>query len=55
MADHRFQGSLFTSDFLTDSIARNADWNTIEAGALEFIEGRLAGDLHPLSDHPKPQ
>src|SRR4051794_32419764 len=41
MADHSFQGSLFTSDFLTESIARNADWNTIDAGALDSLNNDL--------------
>ncbi|MER8948072.1 hypothetical protein [Mesorhizobium sp. M0809] len=41
MADHTFQGSLFTSDFLTDSISRNADWNTIDAGALDSLHNDL--------------
>lgn len=41
MADHAFQGSLFTSDFLTESIVRNADWHSISAEAL----GALAADL----------
>src|SRR5688572_1524469 len=41
MADQPFQGSLFTSDFLTESICRNADWNTIEEGALDLLGNDL--------------
>ncbi|WEJ17616.1 BREX-1 system adenine-specific DNA-methyltransferase PglX (plasmid) [Sinorhizobium sp. K101] len=34
MADHPFQGSLFASDFLTETIARGADWQAINLSAL---------------------
>jgi hypothetical protein len=42
MLDHVFQGSLFTSDFLTQSIAKNADWNTLSEGDIDALGEDLA-------------
>lgn len=46
MIDHVFQGSLFTSDFLTQSIVRNAEWNSVSDDEVD----RLAADLTDLFD-----
>lgn len=36
-----YQGSLFSSDFLTDSIARLSDWFTVDDAALDALATRL--------------
>lgn len=41
MLDHVFQGSLFTSDFLTQSIANNADWNTLSTADIDSLGNDL--------------
>lgn len=40
-ADHVFQGSLFTNDFLRESITRISDWAALSERDIEAIDGRL--------------
>lgn len=40
-ADHVFQGSLFTNDFLRDSITRLPDWTGMSASEVEALEAAL--------------
>jgi len=37
-----FQGSLFTSDFLTQSIVRNAEWNSVSDEEIDPLAADLA-------------
>ena len=36
-----FQGSLFASDFLCDSVAETADWQVLDDAALDDLEAAL--------------
>lgn len=42
MIDNVFQGSLFTSDFLTQSIVSNADWKSISDDEIDALAADLA-------------
>lgn len=42
MIENVFQGSLFTSDFLTQSIVSNADWKSISDGDIDALAADLA-------------
>ena len=48
-----FQGSLFSTDFLSESITRNADWQRISDAEIE----RIATDLRGIfaSTPPEPE
>lgn len=48
------QGSLFSHDFLEESIARLADWQEIDDAALDALRDRLRGifDPFPLAQTP---
>jgi hypothetical protein len=37
MSENVFQGSLFSSDFLSESITRLADWSSIDQPALKAL------------------
>jgi hypothetical protein len=54
MADYVFQGSLFTSDFLTESIARNSDWNAVDESGLRSLRNDLKAifDRFPTTQTP---
>ena len=41
--DGGFQGSLFSNDFLRDSIMRMPDWDTVEPAALDALHEVLSG------------
>ncbi len=43
MTDNVFQGSLFSSDFLRDSITRLADWTSFDPSALLSLQSDLRG------------
>ncbi|MBN9307212.1 MAG: restriction endonuclease [Devosia sp. 67-54] len=42
MVENVFQGSLFTSDFLTQSIVSNADWKSISDDEIDALAANLA-------------
>lgn len=42
MIENVFQGSLFTSDFLTQSIVSNADWKSISDDDIDALAADLA-------------
>ena len=46
--DTAFQGSLFASDFLCDSIAETSDWQAIDEGALDDLEAALRAVFEPI-------
>jgi hypothetical protein len=41
MSDNVFHGSLFSSDFLTESINRLADWSSIDDAAIQDLQTDL--------------
>ena len=54
MTDTVFQGSLFSNDFVQESISRVPDWASIDDGALEALRGDLRGifDRFPTAQTP---
>jgi hypothetical protein len=54
MSESVFQGSLFSSDFLTESITRLADWTSIDAAALKALQTDLRKiyDRFPITKTP---
>jgi hypothetical protein len=54
MSESVFQGSLFSSDFLTESITRLADWSSIDAAALKALQTDLRKiyDRFPITKTP---
>jgi hypothetical protein len=54
MSESVFQGSLFSSDFLTDSITRLADWSSIDTAALKALQTDLRKiyDRFPITKTP---
>lgn len=54
MTDNVFQGTLFTRDFLSESITRNAEWATINDDAIQAIRRdlRLIFDRFPTNQTP---
>ena len=57
MIENVIQGSLFTSDFITQSIASNADWEAIEDAQIEELRANLAAIYakFPTSQTPSEQ
>lgn len=53
-ADTIFQGSLFTSDFLTQTITSNAEWHTLDDAAIDALSSDLAAVFarFPTSQSP---
>ena len=49
-----FQGSLFSGDLLSETIAGSADWLTLDEAALDDFEGsfRAVFDRFPTADSP---
>ncbi len=54
MSENIFQGSLFSSDFLNDSVTRLADWTMIDEPALKVLESdlRKVYDRFPIKKTP---
>src|SRR5271166_4507691 len=54
MSENIFQGSLFSSDFLNDSITRLADWTMIDEPALKALQSDLREiyDRFPIKKTP---
>ena len=52
--DAAFQGSLFASDFLYDTIAETPEWHTLDDVALQDVEARLRAifDTFPHGSSP---
>ncbi|MFG6527967.1 MULTISPECIES: Eco57I restriction-modification methylase domain-containing protein [unclassified Sulfitobacter] len=48
------QGSLFTSDFLTETIRSMAEWNALDSARIEALEATLAGHFagFPIDQTP---
>jgi len=54
MIENVFQGSLFTSDFLTQSIVSNADWKSLNDNAVDAFAADLTAifSAFPVSQSP---
>jgi hypothetical protein len=54
MSENVFQGSLFSSDFLNDSITRLADWSIIQEPGLKALQSDLRKiyDRFPIKKTP---
>lgn len=54
MIDNVFQGSLFTSDFITQSIANNAGWKSLNDAQIEEFQKKLAAifEVFPTGQSP---
>ena len=52
--DVAFQGSLFASDFLCESVAETADWEAIDDAALDYLQAALRAifDDFPFAGAP---
>ena len=46
--DTAFQGSLFASDFLCESVVDTLDWQAIYEGALDDLEAALWAVFEPI-------
>ncbi len=46
--DTAFQGSLFASDFLCESVSRTADWEAIDDAALNDLKVALRAIFEPI-------
>ena len=46
--DAAFQGSLFASDFLCESVSRTVDWEAIDDAALDNVEAELRAIFEPF-------
>lgn len=51
---HAFEGNLFSSDFLTESITRLADWTAFPDADLRALESRLANIVIAFPTDTKP-
>lgn len=49
-----FEGNLFSSDFLTESISRGPDWNSLTAEELRALAGRLEDIFTTFPTDKKP-
>src|SRR5680860_251470 len=54
MIENVFQGSLFTSDFLTQSIVSNADWKSLSDDEIDTLAADLTAifSAFPVSQSP---
>jgi len=55
MMNEVFQGSLFTNDFLTQSISANADWAQFDNAAIDTLARELQAIFakFPVAQTPK--
>ena len=54
MIENVFQGNLFTSDFITQSIANNADWKSVDDTQIDELQLKLTAifDAFPIDQTP---